>query len=28
MFTSIDDLQSVPGIGPKVFANLSSYVTL
>jgi len=27
-FSSIDDLQNVPGIGPKVFANLSSYVTL
>ncbi len=27
-FSSIEDLQNVPGIGPKVFANLSSYVTL
>ena len=27
-FSSIDDLQSVPGIGPKVFANLASYLTL
>jgi competence protein ComEA len=27
-FSSIDELQNVPGIGPKVFVNLSSYVTL
>jgi len=27
-FSSIDDLQDVPGIGPKVFANLTNYLTL
>lgn len=27
-FRNIEDLQNVPGIGPKVFANLSSYLTL
>ncbi|MEI7442248.1 MAG: helix-hairpin-helix domain-containing protein [Actinomycetes bacterium] len=27
-FTKVDDLQNVPGIGPKVFANLASLVTL
>jgi len=27
-FNNIEELQNVPGIGPKVFANLSSYVTL
>lgn len=27
-FGSLEDLQNVPGIGPKVFSNLSSYLTL
>lgn len=27
-FSSLEQLQEVPGIGPKVFANLQSYLTL
>ena len=27
-FGNLEELQNVPGIGPKVFANLSSYLTL
>ena len=27
-FSSLQDLQNIPGIGPKVFANLSPYLTL
>jgi competence protein ComEA len=28
LFGSINDLQDIPGIGPKVFANLSAYITV
>ena len=27
-FSSINDLENVPGIGPKVFANLRSYISV
>ena len=27
-FTSIDQIQKVPGIGPKIFENIQAYITV